>query len=93
MMASIPTCKCLEPIFSSRITRRKRSNLIKNDSRRRERRNERRRRTLVLQVRVRPHQRRLKESCLVIVTRVTTRIFLIIKKMDIIQCMLGNIYL
>ena len=93
MMASIPICKCLGLIFSSRITRRKRSNLSKNDSRRRGRRNERRRRTLVLQVRVRTHQRRLKESCLVIVTRVTTRIFLIIKKMDIIQCMLGNIYL
>jgi hypothetical protein len=91
MMASIPICKCLGPIFSSRITRRKRSNLSKNDSKRRGRRNERRRRTLVLQVRVRTHQRRLKESYLVIVTRVTTRIFLIIKKMDIIQCMLGNI--
>jgi hypothetical protein len=93
MMASIPICKCLGLIFSSRITRRKRSNLSKNDSRRRGRRKERRRRTLVLQVRVRTHQRQLKESCQEIVIRVTMRIFLIIKKMDIIQCMLGKIYL
>jgi hypothetical protein len=62
--------------------------LSKNDSKRRGRRNERRRRTLVLQVRVRPHQRRLKESCQEIVIRVTTRIFLIIKKMDIMPFML-----
>jgi len=40
---------------------------------------------------VRPHQRQLRGSCRVRVTRVTTRIYLITRKMDIMQCMLGNV--
>lgn len=90
MTVSIRTCRCLGRSCSSRITRRRPSSWNKKESRKRGRRKERGRRTLVLPVRVRPHQRRQKERCQARVTKVTTRIFLITRKMGITQCMLGK---